>query len=164
MNNAFNNHWPVISSSPTNVSNQVDVSVSSQKPWEESKSITKWGQIKELFSCAALVLWRWEVNHGSGLSAHHWDNEADRPGWLTVGTGGVKPAKIPSPRSALSTQSPWLLMKAQFKEKRGRGWRVWWGHLVATVDKTQFEKPVEGNDCFWPPSCYTARAVYCAVC
>lgn len=38
------------------------------------------------------------------------------------------------------------------------------GGLVARVDKTQFEKPVVGNDCFWPPSCRTARALYCAVC
>lgn len=31
---------------------------------------------------------------------------------------------------------------------------------IARVDKTQFEKPVVGNDYFW----HTARALYCAVC
>lgn len=38
------------------------------------------------------------------------------------------------------------------------------GVCIARLDKTQFKKPVLGNDYFWPPSCHAARALYCGVC
>lgn len=108
--------------------------------------------------------WRWEVNHGSGLWAHHRDNEAGRPDWLAVGRVPLNPLRFHLQGQPFPPNPTGCWWKHDLRKREAEGWRAGWGHLVARLDKTQFEKPVEGNDCFWPPSCYTARAVYCAVC
>lgn len=104
----------------------------------------------------------WKVKHGGRVVAHHWTNEVGWPCWLTWGQDLLN-----LHRSHLKGQPfPPNITHCWWKHNLRTGGEIGAEVLgcIARVDKTQFEKAVVGNDYFWPPSCHTARALYCAVC